>query len=416
VFLREGLRGQPRPAEPLDEPLGLVARDGRRAGARRPAPRIDLGALHQPLRIRRVRAEQCTISLQRGSTSAATASNASREGDPPSRSRRPLGIGPFTALRREPYHQCRMAPPASLEISSDIVRLRSGERGRRVLVEHPPHVPRARPFLKWAGGKQWLVPVADALLPSSFTGRYFEPFLGAGALFFALSPARAILADSNAELITSYQALRDAPESVIELLKSYPHDRTFFEALRDQRPKSGDAQAARLIYLNRTAFNGLYRVSRSGRFNVPFGNYANPTICNEERLRSAATTLQKASLSDTEFAGALDSAGSGDFAYLDPPYITGHTNNGFLKYNARLFSWSDQLKLAQQVKALSSQGVRVAVSNADHADVLALYRGLHCYRVGRRSAIGGGVDYRGRVSELLLTNFPLFDVETPTVR
>jgi len=305
---------------------------------------------------------------------------------------------------------------ANLEIGFEVVRLRSGERGRRVLVEREPYEPKARPFLKWAGGKQWLVPVVDALLPVDFSGTYLEPFLGAGSVFFALSPGRAVLADSNEELITSYKALRAHPGRVITLLRSYPHSRSFFDQLRDQQPSSPYGRAARLIYLNKTAFNGLYRVSRSGRFNVPFGNYSNPTICNTRRLHMAAAALENATLATANFSRTLCRAEHGDFAYLDPPYITGHTNNGFLKYNARLFSWADQLKLAQEVQALTAKGVRLAVSNADHPDVVTLYCGLYCYRIQRRSAIGGGLDYRGRVREVLLTNFPLFDVDIPVLQ
>lgn len=306
-----------------------------------------------------------------------------------------------------------MAAPASLEVGFDVVRLRSGERGRRVLDERRAYEPKARPFLKWAGGKQWLVPLANTLLPDNFGGRYYEPFLGGGALFFALAPPRASLSDSNAELISGYCALRDDVDRTIRELRSYPHDRRFFEALRERRPQATHTRAARLIYLNRTAFNGLYRVSRTGHFNVPFGRYTKPTICNEPRLRAAAEALRGVTLSASTFSRAVGRATLGDFVYFDPPYITGHTNNGFHKYNARLFSWDDQVKLAKNVALLGKKRVRVAISNADHPSVLALYPGLYCYRLVRRSAIGGGLDYRGEVRELLLTNFPLLDVETP---
>lgn len=274
-------------------------------------------------------------------------------------------------------------------------------------------MPKARPFLKWAGGKQWLVPLADALLPDDFNGRYHEPFLGGGAVFFALSPAKAFLSDSNAELISSYAGLRDDTDRTIRALSSYPHEREFFEELRRRRPRAPHTRAARLIYLNKTAFNGLYRVSRQGNFNVPFGRYAKPTICNESRLRAAAATLRGVSLSDKAFAPAIAQIRCDDFVYLDPPYITGHTNNGFLKYNARLFSWPDQIKLAKKVAKLRAAGTRLAISNADHPAVLALYPSLYCYRTVRRSAIGGGVGYRGNVQEVLMTSFPLFDLETP---
>ncbi|MFL5915226.1 MAG: DNA adenine methylase [Gaiellaceae bacterium] len=295
------------------------------------------------------------------------------------------------------------------------MRLRGSGRGARVLAEQAPYQPKARPFLKWAGGKQWLVPLAGAFLPENFTGRYYEPFLGGGAVFFALSPPRATLGDSNRELVNAYTTLRTHPDAVVALLKGYPNNRDFYDELRDLSPETSPACAARLIYLNKTAFNGLYRVSRAGRFNVPYGRYANPTICNEPRLRQAASALRGVSLQPRPFTRTLAHARSGDFAYLDPPYITGHSNNGFLKYNAHLFAWPDQVKLAKQVHVLSNRGVRFAVTNADHAHVAALYGGMYGYRVARRSAIGGGIQYRGRVSELLVTNFPLFDVDVPTL-
>jgi DNA adenine methylase len=306
-----------------------------------------------------------------------------------------------------------MTRAALLEVGFDLVRLRSGARGRKILHEHPPYVPKARPFLKWAGGKQWLVPMADALLPFDFTGSYYEPFLGGGAVFFALAPPKAHLSDANADLISTYIGLRDDVDRMIRELRSYPHEREFFEGLRKRQPRASHTKAARLIYLNKTAFNGLYRVNRAGQFNVPFGQYANPTICNEPRLRSAASALQGAVLRSALFSEMTSHAGAGDVVYFDPPYITGHTNNGFLKYNARLFSWQDQLQLARSARALTKAGARVVISNADHPAVRSLYAGLYCYELSRRSAIGGGLAYRGEVRELLLTNFPLFDKETP---
>jgi DNA adenine methylase len=304
---------------------------------------------------------------------------------------------------------------ASLEVGFDVVRLRSPDGGEPVLVERAPYQPKARPILKWAGGKQWLVPLADALLPETFNGRYYEPFFGGGAVYFALRPARATLSDANRELVVMYEAVRSDAEAVIDVLRQFPNTKEFFEKLRDESPTDLSTRAARLIFLNKTAFNGLYRVSRTGRFNVPYGRYAHPTICNEPRLRHASAALKGVSLSSQPFTRILGHARAGDFAYLDPPYITTHTNNGFLKYNAHLFSWRDQLKLADQVRALDSRGVRVVVSNADHSDVRSLYGGLYGFSVGRRSAIGGGMDYRGRVRELLVTNFPLFGVETPVL-
>lgn len=266
--------------------------------------------------------------------------------------------------------------------------------------------PIARPFLKWAGGKQWLVTSAVYLFPSKFRGTYYEPFLGSGAMFFA-RPSKAVLCDLNEELITTYQAIRDDVEAIIGRLETYPHDKQFFERMRRLKPRTPETIAARFIYLNKTAFNGMYRVNLKGEFNVPFGRYKNPSICQPERLRAAARTLSQATLRCADFGTPLAGAVAGDFAYLDPPYVTGHNNNGFLKYNAPLFSWEDQKRLSQEATRLRERGVHVLISNADHAAVVALYPDFYYYRVHRRSLIGGRGSVRDRVSEALLSSYPL---------
>lgn len=272
--------------------------------------------------------------------------------------------------------------------------------------------PTARPFLKWAGGKQWLAPIADRLLSPNFSGTYYEPLLGGGAIFFALSPSQSVLCDTNEELIATYQALRDDVDSVIALLRRYPHSRVFFEQIRRRKPRTPATVAARFIYLNKTAFNGLYRVNLRGEFNVPFGRYVNPSICQEARLREAAAALVNADLRCADFERAVADAGPGDFVYLDPPYITGHTNNGFLKYNAHLFSWEDQERLSHVARDLQNRGVSVLVTNADHPAVAELYEdSFRRYRAQRRSLIGGVGSVRSNVYETLLSSYPLAGME-----
>lgn len=298
------------------------------------------------------------------------------------------------------------------------------ERGRTSLIsstggaeaiELDRVAPVARPYLKWTGGKQWLAAVAPALLPAKFSGRYFEPFLGGASVFFALGLKPAVLADLNAELISAYEGVRDTPQEVIRLLRRYPYDRQFFDEMRAARPRLPHTRAARLIYLNKTAFNGMYRVNLSGRFNVPFGRYKNPTICDAERIRNASVALKGATLTVQDFEAATARAKRGDLAYFDPPYITGHQNNGFLKYNAPLFSWADQKRLAKLAVTLRERGVHVVVSNGDHPDVVALYSGFHRYVVVRNSLIGGSGSERGEVSEALLTSSVLRGVPTQRI-
>lgn len=287
-------------------------------------------------------------------------------------------------------------------------------RSKTEILGSPEHRS-VRPFLKWTGGKQWLAPFVSKWLDEDFSGRYYEPFLGGGSSFLAVAPSAATLSDENEELISTYLAVRDDVELVIDTLKSYPHSKDFYGKLRQKQPRKPHTQAARLIYLNKTAFNGIYRVNRAGRFNVPFGDYKNPTICNVERLRAASERLASSNLKVGDFAEALKDAEAGDFVYLDPPYITGHQNNGFLKYNASLFSWEDQIRLARLAGELSEQGVTVVVSNSDHPAVLDLYSGFFYYRLFRPSRIGGSGASRGTVAEAVLASTELAGIRTERV-
>ncbi len=290
-------------------------------------------------------------------------------------------------------------------------------RGRTVDLAIPAAAESAavRPFLKWTGGKQWLAAVAPGVLPKGFAGRYIEPFVGGGSFFFAVGSRRATLGDVNAELIDTYIGVRDCPEKVIAALDSYPYEREFFEYMRRSRPRAIHTKAARLIYLNKTAFNGMYRVNLQGKFNVPFGRYVNPTICDADRIRAASRALRGVTLRVGDFEPAMKAAREGDLVYLDPPYITGHRNNGFLKYNAPLFSWEDQQRLAALAVSLASRGVFVIISNSDHGDVTALYEGFFRYGIMRNSLIGGQGSHRGPIREALLTSTPIRGVPTQRV-
>jgi len=296
--------------------------------------------------------------------------------------------------------------PCTIELSAERITLRTGFYTCNIVSREilPPVV---KPVVKWAGGKQWLAPAAPHLIPGNFAGRYFEPFLGGGAVFFAVEPGHATLSDRNDELITAYQALRSDTEGVIHLLSRYPHDEDFYYRMRARSPRSARSVAARLVYLNRICWNGLYRVNQEGKFNTPFGRFKNPTICDPDRLRKAAHLLRRAKLRVGDFELIASEAESGDLVYFDPPYITGHQHNGFLKYNAHLFSWDDQQRLARLAIDLADAGVYVLVSNADQPVVVRLFKGFNYYRVRRRSFIGSTVSSRGEVVEALLSSYPL---------
>jgi len=292
-----------------------------------------------------------------------------------------------------------------LELKRDRVTvIRNGLRLSREHVQYADS--QAAPVLKWAGGKQWLAKAAPLFVPPKF-GRYYEPFFGGGAMFFSLAPGRATVADRNEELVATYRAIRDDVEGIIRVLGGYRYNKNVYYKTRSLLTRAEHTAAARFIYLNRTCFNGLFRVNRTGRFNTPYGNYVNPTICNSDRLRAVSVSLKRVTLLAGDFERTTARAKAGDFAYFDPPYITGHKDNGFLKYNSRLFTWDDQQRLARWAAELKARGVHVLVSNADHRAVRALYPGFRVLKVSRRASIAGENTSRGQTSEILLSSYPI---------
>ena len=264
------------------------------------------------------------------------------------------------------------------------------------------------PFLKWPGGKRWLVQRHSFAFPSGWH-RYIEPFLGGGAVFFHLAPLRAVLSDTNSELINTYQCIRRDAARIDKHLRSLQdqHCSEVYREIRSKRPRSEVERAVRFIYLNRTCFNGLYRVNRRGEFNVSMGS---KTLVRypEGYLSTISNSLRKATLRVSDFEGVLSKAGEGDFVFVDPPYTVLHNNNNFLRYNARLFSWSDQLRLADSIKKAARRGAQIMLSNADHQSVRDLYRGFgNHYRIARSSAIAAEASCRCRTTELLVTTYSL---------
>jgi DNA adenine methylase len=256
------------------------------------------------------------------------------------------------------------------------------------------------PLLKWPGGKRNLIKKILPLIPPQFN-RYFEPFLGGGALFFALQPPQAHLSDNNGELMLAYLQVRDQPGAVIRELRKLRNSERDYYKVRASRPTGASAQAARFIYLITLAFNGIYRVNLNGEFNVPYGYKVHLDPCDEERIRRASDLLMNASLGHCEFEEALGDARQGDLVYLDPPYTVAHRNNGFLKYNAKIFSWEDQLRLARIARDLVRRGCAVVVSNADHASIRKLYEGFAVITVERSSIIAASSTFRSFITECL---------------
>jgi DNA adenine methylase len=261
-----------------------------------------------------------------------------------------------------------------------------------------------RPFLKWAGGKRQLLPELERRVPGF--NRYFEPFVGSGALFFALKPSRAVLADANERLIRTYQGVRDDIEGVISFLKKYPHDATFFYRLRNlDIDRRSDAElAAWFIYLNKTGYNGLYRVNRANRFNVPFGRYTNPTICDQANLRACSRALQGVKLLVADFETAVNQAKRGDFVYFDPPYVPLSATSSFTSYTSDKFGADEQRRLRDVAARLKSRGVAVMLSNSSAPFVRDLYRdGFQIQQVAATRLVNSRASGRGAIAELVIT-------------
>jgi DNA adenine methylase len=268
------------------------------------------------------------------------------------------------------------------------------------------------PFLKWAGGKRQLVERILAVVPST-VDTYYEPFVGGGAVFFALAAEKerrfrhAVLADANAELVTCYRAIKADVDAVIDLLATYRYDRDFFYELRARRPDrlAPAARAARLIYLNRCGYNGLYRVNSRGLFNVPFGRYKDPRICDPPRLRAVAAALRDADIERRDFEKTVAPATTRDFVYLDPPYVPVSRTSSFTGYAERGFGPDEQSRLASALRRLGEAGVPALLSNSDCRTTRALYRGLPVTKVLVGRAINSVAERRGAVAELLVKSF-----------
>lgn len=263
------------------------------------------------------------------------------------------------------------------------------------------------PFLKWAGSKRASVPELLARAPKTF-GTYYESFVGAGALFFALQPQKAVIADANHRLMCTYAALAEAPESVITQLRKHDfnHVDAYYYKTRDIDidDRSTSEIAAWFIYLNKTCFNGLYRVNKSGKFNVPIGNYKNPTICDEENLRACSAALQGTTIRCSDFEETVASAKEGDFVYADPPYIPVTKTADFASYTADGFTYKDQVRLRDTALALKRRGVHVMLSNSATLLVESLYdEHFTLNRVEVRRSVNSKASGRGPVGEYIIT-------------
>jgi DNA adenine methylase len=269
--------------------------------------------------------------------------------------------------------------------------------------------PEPRPFLKWAGGKSQLLEQFGPLLPRSGSyERYIEPFVGSGALFFHLRPVAAELSDVNREIVDCYRAVKTRPQDLIRELEKHRHDERHYYDVRAKVPTKLAERAARTIYLNKTGYNGLYRVNSRGLFNVPMGRYENPGFQSPTlfaTIRACSRALVSARLTSGDFETALKGAGKGDFVYLDPPYVPVSETSDFTSYARGGFGWTEQERLAEVCRVLSRRGAMVMLSNSDTESVRALYRGFRIDVVQAARSINSRGAKRGKVREVVVRNF-----------
>lgn len=282
----------------------------------------------------------------------------------------------------------------------------------KIIAEKP------KPFVKWVGGKRQLLAQFRKLNlypPELFdikTGRYFEPFVGGGAVFFDLLPEKGFLSDLNKELVTTYNVIKNDADELIVSLKKHKTDKDYFLKIRAQDPnKLSDLNvASRFIFLNRTCFNGMYRVNSKGGFNVPYGKYTNPLICDEDNLRKVSKALQGIEIKHQDYKEVLKKAKKGDFVYFDPPYYPVSKTASFTSYTAESFLDKEQIELRDTVLELHKRGCYVMLSNSDTDFIKKIYSEIEKYgikinKVEAGRAINSKGTGRGKITEVLITNY-----------
>lgn len=262
-------------------------------------------------------------------------------------------------------------------------------------------------FIRWPGGKRWLVPMLLNVCPNDFE-TYYEPFLGGGSVYFALEPKRAVISDINAELINLYQIMRDSPQHLAELLLTHQqfHCMEYYYKVRRQIPADKASQAARTLYLNRTCYNGMYRVNKEGMFNVPIGTKTNCAY-DIETFEEISKKLKVAQITCCDFKQNIRKAGKRDLLFVDPPYTVTKNQDAFIKYNQKIFDWEDQERLFVELNEAKKRGSYIILTNVKNKDIESMYNkaGYFVTTLERPSNIAGKVDKRGRVQELLITSF-----------
>ena len=271
-----------------------------------------------------------------------------------------------------------------------------------------------QPFTKWTGGKRQLLPIIKSLMPDNYNN-YFEPFIGGGALFFDLSPDKAVINDFNNELINCYQQIKKYPQKLIELLAKHQENNSkeyYLElrsADRDNRidKMTNVERAARIMYMLRVDFNGLYRVNSKNQFNVPYGRYKNPKIVDSDLILSISQYLNSNNIKilTGDFEKAVQDVVAGDFVYFDPPYIPLSETSAFTSYTHEGFTYEDQVRLRDCFKKLDEKGAFVMLSNSSSPLVEELYKDFNIHKAEANRTNGAKTSSRGKISEIIVTNY-----------
>lgn len=275
-----------------------------------------------------------------------------------------------------------------------------------------------KPFVKWVGGKRQLLKQfkeLDLYPPQDFDpskNTFFEPFVGGGAVFFDLLPKNAVISDLNIELVTTYRVIKNDVDKLITSLKKHVYDKEYYLKIRALKADTlSDIEiASRFIYLNRTCFNGMYRVNKSGHFNVPFGRYTNPVICDETNLRNVSKALAQVTIKNQDYKFVLKEAKKGDFIYFDPPYHPVSDTASFTSYTKEGFEGKEQIALRDVFKELNERGCYVMLSNSDTPFIHDIYNEISDKKVKinivkATRAINSNAKKRGKIGEVLVTNY-----------
>lgn len=262
------------------------------------------------------------------------------------------------------------------------------------------------PFLKWPGGKRWLVQQNIDIFHGSFN-HYYEPFIGGGAVYFSLLPEQATIADINEEVINLYKVMRDNPLDLRQYMEQHQqlHCKDYYYSIRSMDYTNCIERAARVLYMNRTCYNGIYRVNKNGKFNVPIGTKDN-CIYDIDLFERYSQALKGAKIVSKDFGCTIRSATEGDLIFADPPYASMRSQESFIKYNDRLFTWADQERLLTALVSARDRGARIILTNANYRELIEMYTecGFIVKTIERPSTIAGKSSNRGVVKELLITS------------